>query len=412
VTPADAQRGGRGRRSERAQQEVARPQEGLELARHGFAALAVAPQGWSPTVALTLVLPAGSGAEGRELPGSAWLLGETVRAQLARRLGPSGASARVQVARDHTVFQLIAAPGAWEGAYQALIEEVFTTPLDARALEDLRARQRGLFRFESGAPVRSFQNELYGLLAGAGSAWGRDPRGSGEAIERVTMTELNDLRRRIYRREQAVLTLVGAIDREGSATVFPGAERDGRNRRGGPAWSSGRRQRSEQEVTNIWIGAAFPARRDSPRTALEFLLLRLDDELNPVPRDPGLYGASVRLEELPDGPALVVEAAVLPEHLARWEARIGDVLSSLEERYRDEAFFELHRREFRNVALPADASPESQGRRMALDLLRQGTLRDLPTEIDELTAEQVLRVVDTLGEPRVLVFGPDLGGSG
>jgi hypothetical protein len=163
-------------------------------------------------------------------------------------------------------------------------------------------------------------------------------------------------------------------------------------------------------VTNIWIGAAFPARRDTPRTVLEFLLLRLEDELNPVPRDPGLYGASVRLEDLPDGPALIVEAAVLPEDLKRWEERIERVLIGLEARYDDDAFFELHKREFRNAALTRDAAPEAEGLRMAMDLMRDGSPRELSAEIDEMSSQQVLRAMDSLGQPRVLVFGPELGG--
>lgn len=170
--------------------------------------------------------------------------------------------------------------------------------------------------------------------------------------------------------------------------------------------------RSVREVTNIWIGTAFPARRDTPRTVLEFLLLRLEDELNPIPRDTGLFGATVRLEDLPEGPALVVEAAVLPEDLARWESRIGGALSSLENNYRVPAFFELHKREFRNAALAADAAPEVEGKRIAMDLLREGRPRDLAAEIEAMTSEQVLRAVETLGQLRVLVFGPDLGGQG
>jgi hypothetical protein len=44
-----------------------------------------------------------------------------------------------------------------------------------------------------------------------------------------------------------------------------------------------------------------------------------------------------------------------------------------------------------------------------VDLLLEGRLRDLPAEIDALTMRQVLDAVESLGRPRILVFGPDLG---
>jgi hypothetical protein len=86
------------------------------------------------------------------------------------------------------------------------------------------------------------------------------------------------------------------------------------------------------------------------------------------------------------------------------------VLAGLEDRHRDPAFFELHKRGFQSAALPAAAAPEVEGKRRALDLLREGRLRELSAEIDALTAPLVLRALHTPGQPRILVFGPDLGG--
>jgi hypothetical protein len=416
ASPADAQRGNRnrGRGSSAQVREAPPPQEGLDLSRAGFARVGVSPHRSSTVVVITLLLPGGSSGEERSFAGSAWLLGETVRATLARRLGPSGVEAQVQITRDHTLFQVTAPPGGWESAYDTLLEEVFTAALDRSAMERVRAGQVELFRFEEGAPVRAFQAELYGLMVGVGSIWHRDPRGSLEAMELIGVTDLNELRTRIYRRDQAVLTIVGGLDRSGGPTVHVSARADNpaARRRGGAAWTSGRTQRSTQEVSNTSIGAAFPARRDTPRVVLEFLADRLEEELNPVPPVGGHYGTYVRLEELPSGPALVVEAAMVPEERMRWETRIGRALSGLEQAYRTPTEFDRHKQHFRNVALVADAAPEAEGKRLALDLLLEGRLRDLAVEIDALTARQVLDAVAALGRPRILVFGPDVADGG
>jgi hypothetical protein len=165
-----------------------------------------------------------------------------------------------------------------------------------------------------------------------------------------------------------------------------------------------------RDVTNAWIGAAFPARRDVPRTALEFIAQRLSILLNPTPRDPGLFGTDVRIDDLPDGPVIVVEAAVLPEEQARWEARILGTLAAIAGGYEDPALFPLHRRQFRNSTLTAESAPEVEGLRLAHDLLRTRELRDLARDIQGLQVGDIVREVAALGEPRILVFGPAMGG--
>jgi hypothetical protein len=56
-----------------------------------------------------------------------------------------------------------------------------------------------------------------------------------------------------------------------------------------------------------------------------------------------------------------------------------------------------------------DATPEGLSRRLASDLLRGGATRDVDADIRTLTAEGLVTLATTLGQPRVLFFGPDLG---
>jgi predicted Zn-dependent peptidase len=365
-------------------------------------------------VAVTVAIPGGSSADERELAGSSWLLAQAVRDGLEEPLARLGATVSVRVDRAATYFQLQASPGAWRAAYETLVDGVFDAPVGFAALDRTRSELQALFRFEQGAPVREFQGELASLVSGPGSSWARDPRGTSESVQRITATDLNALRRRVYAPEDAVVSIVGALAAPSGVALYEGSQGDGgglrtRNRAGGPAWSRGQRERLVRPVTNAWIGVAFPARRDASRTALDFVAKRLAEELNPTPRDPGLFGTQVRVEDLPEGPAIVIEAAVLPEDQARWEERIVRTLRVLEDRYREPTYFNLHQRHFRNASLVQESAPESEGIRIAADVLRDGRARDLAKEIDALTSQDVLRAIGTLGEPRVLVFGPQLG---
>jgi hypothetical protein len=415
ASPALSQRAGSGRGAGgRAGAALSSAADSLGLRRHAFAALAVSPHPWSTVVAITVLIPGGSSEDDPLLPGGAWLLGDVLRDELETPLARAGASITVSVDRNATRFQALAAPGEWQSAYETMIDGLFFAPIAFESFERRRSEVADVFRFEKDAPVREFQSE-FAKLMGDGGAWSREPRGTTESLERLTASGLSALRRRVYRQDEAVVTIVGALDAAPGIAVYPGANRDGEDLRSrqppgsDAAWRVGQRQRLVRAVTSAWIGVAFPARRDVSRTILEFLADRLRAELNPSPRDPGLFGTDVRIEDLPDGPAIVLEAAVLPEDVTRWEARILRTAETLEDLYDDASFFLLHQRHFLNMSLVQESAPEAEGIRIAMDVLRDGRVRTLQAEIESLTAERLRRGISSLGEPRILVFGPDLG---
>ena len=395
---------------------VAGETAGLE--RHDFAVLAVSAHPWSTIVAVTVAIPHGSAADPRELSGAAWLLGEQVRDLAEERVAATGATVTVEVDRAYTVFQALTVPSEWRGVYDALMEAVFSVELAAPSLQRHRSELLEVFRFESGAPVREFQAELYRFVADPDETWSRDPRGTTESVLRIGPTDLADLKSQIYRRGDAVVTVVGPFDAAAGVRIFPGpapansAGRLGREGSDRPVREDGGREHLEREVTNTWIGAAFPAAAEVPRTILEFLEYRLNEVLNPDPPDPGLFGSEVTLEELPQGPVLLAQTAVLPEAQDRWEERISEALESIREQSEDAGFLRWHRRRFRSFRLTAEGAPEVEGLRMAMDLLREGRVRDLAAEIWGLEPGNMSRGALALAEPRLLVFGPDLGDGG
>jgi hypothetical protein len=380
------------------------------LARN-LAVLGVSSRPWSTVVVVTVLLPSGSSDDPAELSGASRLLAELVRARFERQIRPGDAVISADVDRTHTIFQAVAGPDAWLRVYDELLDAIFSAPLQADALEAERRALIATARFESGAPVREFQDEFYELIGGTGS-WSRDPSGTQETLQEIGNATLSALRGRLYRRAEAVVTLVGALGTQAGFAVHPGGPGGPPRTAGGPPWSDGRRERLARPVTNSWIGAAFPVPAGVPRTLLDFIRHRVDEELNPEPPDPGLFGAEVRIEEVAGGTVLLVEAAVLPEAEERWEERVVSIVQDLGRRHEDPGYFRFQRRRFRTALLVGEGAPEVEGRRMALDLLVEGSVRDLEREIYGMEPQGLERAVDALGEPRVLVFGPDLAGGG
>jgi hypothetical protein len=278
----------------------------------------------------------------------------------------------------------------------------------AAAREQLLAR----YTIEVGAPSREFQQELYRTLTTALDPWSRDPRGTPEALGRLDQPSLAAFRALHYVAARATVAAVGPItEREGRDALAPLGTIPPMTGVGlrSPAWERGSRTPLAREVTNAWIGAAFPAPADLPRTHLEFAALELERELNPSPPDPGMFSATVRIEDTPRGPVVVAQAAVMPEVVDSWERRIMRAIARLEEE-RDEPFFRVQRRRFRTAILLREGVPEEAALRMALDLMREGRVRPLRDEVWEIGPEEVAEAADALEEPRILLMGPEIAG--
>jgi hypothetical protein len=136
----------------------------------------------------------------------------------------------------------------------------------------------------------------------------------------------------------------------------------------------------------------------------------LKEELDPTPPDPDRYSVDVRIEEPPGGPVLVVEAAVFPEATARWEGRITAAVQRLAGAPIAADFFSWRRRRFRTARLLEEGAPEAEAARMTADQQRDGRVRDLGLEIWGLDAAALSAAARALGEPRIFILGPDLGG--
>ena len=372
--------------------------------------IGVMPRPGSTLVALTLVIPAGSADDPDTIPGSARLLGEAVAHAARGRLDPSSARLDVRVERGWTAYMLLTAPDLWVHSWGVLEDAVFRGSLADTAIEAARAALIEGFAFDAGAPVREFQRELYYVLGGAMDPWSRDPRGTRAALRKAEPAALKEFRERHYNLAQATAAVVGPVTeqevREALAPV--GAGPLARPASAGPVWKRGDRLPLERDVTNAWIGAAFPAHGDLPRTQLEFVAHQLQESLSPALPDPGVFSVFVHIEDTPTGPVVVVEVAVMPEVSKTWEKRILAAVDGLKDET-EEPFFRWQRRRFQSAALLREGQPKEAALRVALDLSRDGRVRSLLEEVEAIGPRDLAAATAGLEAPRVLVMGPGLG---
>jgi hypothetical protein len=365
-------------------------------------------------VVATVVIPVGSADDPDDVPGTARLVAEGIARTVQWRLDPDAARLDLRVDRGWTAFTLLATPDVWVSAWGVLEDVLFRVPLVSAPLEAARAELLQGFTFEEGAPVREFQRELYMSLGGASSPWSREPRGTPTSLREADAGDLEAFRAEHYQMARATVAVVGPVTELAArgavspvgAGPLPEPDPDDRL-----AWRRGDRIPLERPVTNGWIGALYPAPAELPRTHLEFLAHEVEEALSPSPPDPGLFSVDVRIEDAPRGPVMLVEAAVMPEVVAQWERRIIATVRALE-RESPDANFSFHRRRFRNQMLVREGAPEEAALRRALDLQREGRVRPLLDEIWEVGPRELAEAAQELGDPRVLVMGPDLAADG
>jgi hypothetical protein len=367
---------------------------------------AVSPHPRGTVVAGALRVHAGSQDDPPGLEGTAWLLARVLAEQVNGALDPGRALFAASVERSTTVFTLLAEPGAWGAAWAAADSMLFRAALDPVLVERHRGALLAELAFEAGSPYREFEAGAAALLAEPGSAFARPPRGTSGSLAAVDAAGLEAYRSTFLLRAAAVQGLVGPLPAEPLPAPAPaGAAED-------VAWLSGDRVSMVRDVTNAWIEVAYPAPSRLPRTHLELLAHLLGEELDPTPPQADRYDVDVRIEEAPRGPVLVVEASVVPEAAAAWEARILGALDALTRSEIEEDFFRWRRRRFRAERLLEESAPEVEAARLTADLLRDGKTRDLGVEIWGLSPHDLHAAARSLGPPRIFVLGPDLGPNG
>jgi hypothetical protein len=376
-----------------------------DTTRYLAVATSLHPRG--TVVSISVRIPAGSDHDDEGFGGTAWLLGH-IFARRAEAAAGLDSKVTVDVSPGETLFTILTLPEEWAAAWGRAESVIFGTLLDGQDIEEGRRALLADLAFDAGSPVRNFELEARRLVAPSGRASSRSMRGTTETVATVSPRDLRLFAQSHYRADATTVAVVGP---RGTVLPFTAERTDAVQEptRAGPAWLVGGRFDLLQDITNSWIAVAWPVTPGVSRTSLEFLSHLLSEQLDPEPPDPDRFSLDVHIEDTPEGPVVLVEAAVFPEAADRWEGRILSAVESLARRTMDEDFIGWRRRRFRTARLLAESRPEAEAVRIARDLAREGAPRALSIEIWGLDATHLHRAARALGEPRILRLGPDLG---
>lgn len=396
------------------------------------AAMETATRPAAPVAGVAVALPVGSGADAPNLPGAGQVAADAVVAAVEARLGAGTVEGRARVGPTRTLLTFLVRPERVDALLDALGDAGWGAGPDAAAVAEAQRRRADVLRFELDSPLQEVDLERRTLLYGPGDPRTRPPGGTLEVMESLGPSDIEAARRTVFGTGQARVVVVGPVT---SADPTPMAARTAPTdsataasdstppppaapaprlpgtTSAGPAWTVGDRRVVTRNVTNTWLAMAFPVPADLPRIAILYVADRMHRELNAVPPDPGLFSASVEVVEMPEGEVLMVRAAVLPEAAANFESRILGLAAEVAAE-RDPAFFRFHRGRFRASVLIHEAAPEVAAERMATELLARGQVLDFDDAVWGLDVGMAARAASSLGPPRILVFGPDLGGGG
>ena len=383
--------------------------------------VAVLERPGAPMAGIALVIDGGSAADRPGREGERWIFAHLL-ARTVAEAAPADRSRRADVSIRADRLELRWTVEARDVLPTLVdVEASLSLPPSVREFEVLRSRLLSTFDFTRGSPVTEMELERRALVEGAGTPWSRSPTGTRVSVEGLTLQDIVAIAATV-RPDDLHLGVVGAVDAGELQRHF--GDVDGSRVRVGAGepeefadapftgalpWLTADRRRIVRQVTNTWITVAFPVPSDMPATVVDFLAHRMREEIQTQPPDPGLFDADVRIERRPAGRMIVVDAAVLPDGTDRWEARILSTPEVASEPVQD-AFFHWLRRRFRARVLLDEAAPEIAAARLALDLvLGLPRVRDIGEEAWGLSPELLERAAAALGEPRILVYGPDLG---
>ncbi|MBI4519436.1 MAG: insulinase family protein [Gemmatimonadetes bacterium] len=369
--------------------------------------LAVSTWPSSPIVAVVVGFPGGAADDPRGEEGLTYVMADAI-ARSAEAAASARAAFLAQVTREAVWFSLLAPSDAWVPAYQALTSIFYGPEIPAPHVAAARATLLSRLAAEAHAPPAEVENEAFRAFFGSEHAWARPPAGLLETVERLSATRVQERFSGRFRPEQATTAVVGPVERaEVEALVMPAPTRPAAARTAVAGVRPGRVALT-REVTSTWVATAYPLNPATPALARGLLAHYLEAEWNMIPRDPALFEAVARIEPGPVGDILVVRAAVAPEAAEPWERRILDTIERLGAADLSPPVFQAALGSYRSALSLQLASPENMAQARAEGLMRAGRASDPLDELRALTPAMLTAAVRTLGQPAVLIYGPNL----
>jgi hypothetical protein len=423
----------------------------------------VVPDPEAGVVALAIRFAGGSRRDPDGAEGAAFLLGRVLERQGNELLGRLGAEMHATVQPDEFLVTLLVVPERWRQAVVDLESLLYRSSLLEADVDGAKAEVLDMILFESGAPVRAFELERARFVLGDQDPAARPATGTTTTVPAIGLPELESFRSLNLRPEEAVLAATGPVEAQELSAVLSttvrdlvaanGAEGPAAEDRlsvvdsvaspaaglsglgvdslppppvlrlyrseapplelpeeplGPPAWTSGRREVLDRELTSTWICLAVPFPMGTPPLLLDFLSHLVLEALTPSPPDPDLYDAQVSTIDVRNAPVLVATVSVDPRATSRWEDRLRGTIEALAASPPEGAFFELARRRFRSSVLLDLALPENRAAWFARAVARGTDPDPRPgREIWRIRRPAVAALAASASPARVLLFGPE-----
>ncbi len=372
-------------------------------------------------VAVTFSMPLGSRHDPAGAEGTTWILGEALRTTIQERLSTVPAQVFTEVDRDRMAVTLIAPPDDWESSTNTLIGILTREGPSTTAIDEAMALLNQALIFEQGAPVREFDQTLYEMIGRSDPNWGRFPTGTFESVSGIQADQILAFwSREIGSGIDLVAGVVGPVEpEEVNSALGARTRRQTLPRNVSAPTLPEERLVVTRAVTNSWVAFVFPIDIGADLGQMEFLAHSLGEILNPDPPEAGVYWVEPRIESTPTGSALVIVGAVFPERADELENQIIAAKHLIATGGMDDLTVARWRRRFRTASMLSVATPEAGSLRMADALLTEAQFSTAPLlgkttsvvaeNIRSISLAQLQESARMLGEPRVLIFGPDLG---
>lgn len=366
----------------------------------------------TPVVATEVLIAAGPADEPDGRDGLAHLAARAVVQPIQPALDSLEAHLEISAAKDAVGFRLIAAPDAWPEALRLLMLALFRDPVvaDAVAAERRRIEAELLGRRDNPADAAIRASDA--AFFGEDHPWGRPTVGSAATVSRLTHAEVDAFLRDRFRPEHAVVAVVGPIGPEAAERQLQQYLLGSPPAAGRPPIAPRKPSRSpvrtDYNSVTTWVTAVFPFAAGADVEALRMLAHLAAEELSFGPTRRSVYDSRAEVVRRSSGGEVRLTVVVPPEEASAWADRI---VERVEELPRDPFLAETWEgrlRRYRGERLHELASPEDRAAELARGLLADRSATDPVPDIGELSIARIRAAATSLGEPTLVLLGPDI----
>lgn len=372
--------------------------------------LAVVTEPGTPVVATEFLLTVGPLDEDEGEEGITYLAGRAVIDPIRAALDSLGARVSVMPEKDAIAFSIVAAPDAWEQATALVGRALFRDPPEGAAVRREQVAIVNELNGRSANPADAATRESDAEFFGRRHPWGRPIVGTPRSVSSLRFDDVEGYLRANFTPDRAVAAVVGPVDSRDVArhlNVLLGSSVAERDEPEGYRPSDDIEHIDYNSITT-WITASFPFEPDDDVEAIRMFAYLVADALSFSPLQRSVFNVTSAVEVRRAGGEVRLQLVVPPEEADDWADRILEVVDDLEERPLLDDVFRGHLRRYRGVRLMTLIGPEERAHAAARELVLRGRFDSVIPDLGGLTQERVRSAGRALGDPAIVLLGPNL----